>query len=107
MTNRVVLSLKGITVYGMYGTNPVGAGTGTIHACLLGNASFWVSHEINMAFFQRSNIRCHLEVLLHLQLISHSGAAEICVICFMVTSCCPSRLLWSCAALPLLTHAKV
>ena len=32
----MVLGRYGQMVYGMYGTNPEDAGTGTIHACLLG-----------------------------------------------------------------------
>ena len=32
----MVLGRYGQTVYSMYGTNPEDAGTGTIHACLLG-----------------------------------------------------------------------
>ena len=35
----MVLGRYGQTVYGMYGTNPEDAGTGTILACLLGMQS--------------------------------------------------------------------
>ena len=38
----MVLGRYGQTVYGMYDTNPEDAGTGTIHACLLGTHDVWI-----------------------------------------------------------------
>ena len=39
------------TVYGMYGTSPVGAGTGTILACLLGMLIRYVGSEVHRHIF--------------------------------------------------------
>ena len=50
----MVLGRYGQTIYGMYGTNPEDAGTGTIHACLLGSQEFSLIHQSKCLNSQRS-----------------------------------------------------